>query len=61
ICTSILGTEWSPVLSVSAVCITLQSMLAFCARVERSLPRSRNRCSSTPMLWSHRAKRTRKW
>ncbi|KIM51489.1 hypothetical protein SCLCIDRAFT_143193 [Scleroderma citrinum Foug A] len=30
ICASILGTEWSPVLSVSAVCVTLQSMLASC-------------------------------
>ncbi|KAI0791774.1 UBC-like protein [Abortiporus biennis] len=30
ICASILGTEWSPVLSVISVCITLQSMLASC-------------------------------
>ncbi|KAI6025384.1 hypothetical protein PISMIDRAFT_651270 [Pisolithus microcarpus 441] len=30
ICTSILGTEWSPVLSMSAVCIMLQSMLTSC-------------------------------
>ncbi|KAK7688173.1 hypothetical protein QCA50_008543 [Cerrena zonata] len=30
ICASILGSEWSPVLSVIAVCITLQSMLASC-------------------------------
>ena len=30
ICASILGSEWSPVLSVTAVCITLQSMLASC-------------------------------
>ncbi|PBK70362.1 UBC-like protein [Armillaria solidipes] len=28
ICASILGNEWSPVLSVIAVCVTLQSMLA---------------------------------
>jgi len=28
ICASILGHEWSPVLSVSSVCITIQSMLA---------------------------------
>ncbi|KAI6017285.1 hypothetical protein BKA83DRAFT_4032166, partial [Pisolithus microcarpus] len=33
ICASILGTEWSPVLSVSAVCIMLQSMLTSCKRV----------------------------
>lgn len=30
ICASILGNEWSPVLSVTAVCVTLQSMLASC-------------------------------
>ncbi|KIP04064.1 hypothetical protein PHLGIDRAFT_110093 [Phlebiopsis gigantea 11061_1 CR5-6] len=30
ICASILGNEWSPVLTVAAVCITLQSMLASC-------------------------------
>ncbi|PSR72674.1 hypothetical protein PHLCEN_2v11463, partial [Hermanssonia centrifuga] len=30
ICASILGSDWSPVLTVSAVCITLQSMLASC-------------------------------
>jgi ubiquitin-conjugating enzyme E2 W len=30
ICASILGHEWSPVLSVASVCITLQSMLASC-------------------------------
>jgi len=30
ICASILGNEWSPVLSVVAVCVTLQSMLASC-------------------------------
>jgi len=35
ICASILGTEWSPVLSVVAVCVTLQSMLASCKRKER--------------------------
>jgi len=35
ICASILGNEWSPVLSVSAVCITLQSMLASCTNKER--------------------------
>ncbi|KAI5984536.1 UBC-like protein, partial [Pisolithus albus] len=32
ICASILGTEWSPVLSVSIVCVTLHSMLAFLFR-----------------------------
>ncbi|KAG8931423.1 hypothetical protein FRC03_011397 [Tulasnella sp. 419] len=36
ICASILGNEWSPVLSVSAVCLTLQSMLASCK--EKRLP-----------------------
>ncbi|KIJ45037.1 hypothetical protein M422DRAFT_29891 [Sphaerobolus stellatus SS14] len=35
ICASILGNEWSPVLSVTAVCITLQSMLASCTEKER--------------------------
>src|SRR4051812_17865453 len=30
ICASILGQEWSPVLSVASVCLTLQSMLASC-------------------------------
>ncbi|KIY45279.1 UBC-like protein [Fistulina hepatica ATCC 64428] len=30
ICASILGTEWSPVLTVTAVCVTIQSMLASC-------------------------------
>ncbi|PPQ98904.1 hypothetical protein CVT24_003535 [Panaeolus cyanescens] len=30
ICASILGNEWSPVLNVVAVCVTLQSMLASC-------------------------------
>ncbi|KLO11300.1 UBC-like protein [Schizopora paradoxa] len=35
ICASILGDAWSPVLSVSAVCITLQSMLASCKKKER--------------------------
>ncbi|EKM60365.1 uncharacterized protein PHACADRAFT_246228 [Phanerochaete carnosa HHB-10118-sp] len=35
ICASILGNEWSPVLTVSAVCITLQSMLASCKSKER--------------------------
>ncbi|PIL29932.1 hypothetical protein GSI_07843 [Ganoderma sinense ZZ0214-1] len=30
ICASILGSEWSPVLSVVAVCVTIQSMLASC-------------------------------
>jgi len=34
ICASILGNEWSPVLSVTAVCITLQSMLASCKKKE---------------------------
>lgn len=35
ICASILGDDWSPSLSVSAVCITLQSMLASCKKKER--------------------------
>ncbi|KAF9535780.1 ubiquitin-conjugating enzyme/RWD-like protein [Crepidotus variabilis] len=35
ICASILGSEWSPVLSVVAVCVTLQSMLASCKKKER--------------------------
>jgi len=35
ICASILGSEWSPVLSVQAVCVTLQSMLASCTKLER--------------------------
>ncbi|KAI0369956.1 UBC-like protein, partial [Pilatotrama ljubarskyi] len=30
ICASILGSEWSPVLSVISVCVTIQSMLASC-------------------------------
>ncbi|KAI5120212.1 hypothetical protein M0805_000027 [Coniferiporia weirii] len=32
ICANILGDGWSPVLSVTAVCISLQSMLASCRR-----------------------------
>jgi len=35
ICASILGQEWSPVLSVASVCLTLQSMLASCKTKER--------------------------
>ncbi|EIW86329.1 UBC-like protein [Coniophora puteana RWD-64-598 SS2] len=35
ICASILGNDWSPVLSVASVCITLQSMLASCKSKER--------------------------
>ena len=52
ICASILGNEWSPVLNVESVCMTLQSMLASCKvrnpvtllfEVEHScLPRKRN-------------------
>lgn len=34
ICASILGTEWSPVLNVSSVLLTLQSMLASCKKLE---------------------------
>lgn len=41
ICASILGQEWSPVLSVASVCITLQSMLASCKNKER--PRDNDR------------------
>jgi len=35
ICASILGSEWSPVLNTSTICITLQSMLASCKKKER--------------------------
>ncbi|KDN52903.1 UBC-like protein [Tilletiaria anomala UBC 951] len=35
ICASILANDWSPVLSVSSVLLTLQSMLASCKRKER--------------------------
>ncbi|KZT08910.1 UBC-like protein [Laetiporus sulphureus 93-53] len=35
ICASILGNDWSPVLSVVSVCVTLQSMLASCKKKER--------------------------
>ncbi|PVF94539.1 UBC-like protein [Serendipita vermifera] len=35
ICASILGNEWSPVLTVATVCLTLQSMLASCKKKER--------------------------
>lgn len=52
ICASILGSEWSPVLTVSAVCITLQSMLASCK--VRCLPTAR--CLSLS-LFLHRGKR----
>ncbi|TFK76663.1 UBC-like protein [Pluteus cervinus] len=41
ICASILGTEWSPVLSVVAVCVTLQSMLASCKKKERPVDNDR--------------------
>ncbi|KAH7908214.1 UBC-like protein [Hygrophoropsis aurantiaca] len=41
ICASILGNEWSPVLSVSAVCVTLQSMLASCKTKERPVDNDR--------------------
>jgi len=41
ICASILGSEWSPVLSTSAVCITLQSMLASCPKKERPVDNDR--------------------
>ncbi|KAF8588530.1 UBC-like protein [Ramaria rubella] len=41
ICASILGHEWSPVLSVASVCITLQSMLASCKKKERPLDNDR--------------------
>ncbi|CCF51360.1 hypothetical protein NDA18_005144 [Ustilago nuda] len=34
ICASILGNEWSPVLNVSSVLITLQSMLASCKQLQ---------------------------
>ncbi|KAN0060441.1 hypothetical protein ACQY0O_007771 [Thecaphora frezii] len=34
ICASILGNEWSPVLNVSSVLLTLQSMLASCKKLE---------------------------
>ncbi|KAI0344283.1 UBC-like protein [Trametopsis cervina] len=35
ICASILANEWSPVLTVGAICITLQSMLASCKTKQR--------------------------
>ncbi|KAA1468423.1 UBC-like protein [Dentipellis sp. KUC8613] len=41
ICASILGSEWSPVLSVIAVCVTIQSMLASCKKKE--LPEGNDR------------------
>ncbi|KAJ3576277.1 hypothetical protein NP233_g533 [Leucocoprinus birnbaumii] len=41
ICASILGNEWSPVLSVTAVCVTLQSMLASCKKKERPIDNDR--------------------
>jgi len=41
ICASILGNEWSPVLSVVAVCVTLQSMLASCRKKERPIDNDR--------------------
>jgi len=41
ICASILGTEWSPVLSVISVCVTLQSMLASCKKKERPIDNDR--------------------
>jgi len=41
ICASILGDGWSPVLSVGAVCVTLQSMLASCKKKE--LPEGNDR------------------
>ncbi|KAH9043809.1 UBC-like protein [Lactarius pseudohatsudake] len=34
ICASILGDDWSPTLSVMAICITIQSMLASCKKKE---------------------------
>jgi ubiquitin-conjugating enzyme E2 W len=52
ICASILGREgWSPVLTVIAICITIQSMLASC-KVRTSTVRG------TPhlLLWCHRRK-----
>ncbi|KAG5721969.1 putative ubiquitin-conjugating enzyme E2 W [Termitomyces sp. T112] len=41
ICASILGNEWSPVLSVVAVCVTIQSMLASCKKKERPIDNDR--------------------
>ncbi|KAJ3973268.1 ubiquitin-conjugating enzyme/RWD-like protein [Lentinula raphanica] len=41
ICASILGNEWSPVLSVIAVCVTLQSMLASCKKKQRPVDNDR--------------------
>ncbi|KAH9891286.1 UBC-like protein [Cubamyces lactineus] len=43
ICASILGNEWSPVLSVVAVCVTIQSMLASCKRVAPDRPPDNDR------------------
>ncbi|KIM21990.1 hypothetical protein M408DRAFT_297417 [Serendipita vermifera MAFF 305830] len=41
ICASILGSDWSPVLTVATVCITLQSMLASCKKKERPVDNDR--------------------
>jgi len=41
ICASILGSDWSPVLTVATVCLTLQSMLASCKKKERPVDNDR--------------------
>jgi len=41
ICASILGNEWSPVLSVISICVTMQSMLASCKKKERPVDNDR--------------------
>ncbi|KAG8736898.1 hypothetical protein FRC10_008769 [Ceratobasidium sp. 414] len=53
ICASILGNEWSPVLNTSAVCITLQSMLASCKKKERSVAFTTDSCIAS-FCASHR-------
>ncbi|EPQ30102.1 uncharacterized protein PFL1_02219 [Pseudozyma flocculosa PF-1] len=47
ICASILGNEWSPVLNVSSVLLTLQSMLASCKKLEVP-PDNESYCKRAP-------------
>ncbi|KAG8757760.1 hypothetical protein FRC14_001526 [Serendipita sp. 396] len=35
ICLDLLGPQWSPVLTVTSICLSLQSMLASCRKLER--------------------------
>ncbi|KAF8307528.1 UBC-like protein [Clavulina sp. PMI_390] len=48
ICMSILGNEWSPVLNVESVCISIQSMLA--SAKEKVLPEGNDRFVKTAPL-----------